>query len=198
MKNLVIILFAALSAISVNAQTSWSFEMSVDDFTDEVTPLAGNFGKGQDFPYDNPVILVSRNNGKYRISLGNAGYWIQGDFISSRIRVDKNETFNNSFKVYGHEYWLFIESGDLSKQSRLDMEELISQMMEGSTLRMYFYQTGLSSAQVEFSLKGAKESINSVIKTSPIELKYNSPAHKESIKRIREANDKVLKESRNI
>ena len=197
MKNLLIILFAALSAINVNAQTSWTFEMSVDDFTDEVTPLAGNFGKGQDFPYENPVILVSRNNGKYRISVGNAGYWIQGDFISATIRVDKNETFNNSFKVYGHEYWLFIEAGDLSKQSRLDMEELINQMMEGSTLKMYFYQTGLTSAHIEFSLKGAKESINNLIKTSPTKLKYNSLAHKESIKRIREANDKVLEESRN-
>jgi hypothetical protein len=203
-KLLLLLLFIPLASFS----QEWDFSIGKNDFDGEYR-TASVTGKGTDFPYNKPILVVNKyeNENDFNFYVSNAGVF-QSDLSTRAKWVFDNEpetiysTYDLSISNDGKVIFFNIFNdpkieGKLGNTTKI---ELIEKLLYSNKVSLRV-ESKFDSNDIIFSLKGSTRAINSVLGKENIKLLLEKPKQeklklkmeKEKELSLMKSNEAVLK-----
>lgn len=156
-KSSIVVFILALAFSSVYGQ-KWDYKKGGDAFDGEYK-ASSVIGKGEEFPYENPVFVVNYfpNKGNLNVYISDAGYAGCSD---KKVKVNfqkEDDIYTFNATTGGNEENWFLSQGD-----DITIRELLEKMTRFITLNVRI-SSECGKNDLKFSLSGSNEAINYVL-----------------------------------
>lgn len=134
----------------------WKYSKDIDPF-DGVRETVIAYGKGGDFPYNNPYFIIRKQNDKVEMYFGDVGSTACGDLELIVSHGDPSDTFTIDVSESTSGDAIFISQYDTYILNRF-----IS-LLKNKSKAFFRYRTRCSQNNFEISLNGSKAAIDRII-----------------------------------